>query len=186
MGATEKKQDSAITTVGDIASSRKCLLFYPEQFTKIILKTMQNTRIGCAGVVDADGNLVGMLTEREILRRIFALVADSTINHANIGKHIDDMIVHDVMIPTPKVLDADTDIEQALETMTELGFRFMPVVNSHNRRKPIGLVDEREVAIHVKNRLDRIKCEAADKEQLLYGLLREPYGVGVCCQTKSN
>lgn len=178
MGATEKKQDREISTVGDIAASRKCLLFYPEQFIKIILKTMQNTRTGCAGVIDNGGNLVGMLTEREILRRIFALVVDPTINHANVGKHIDDMTVYDVMIAAPKVLTADTDIEQALETMTELGFRFMPVVNRHNSRKPIGLVDEREVAIYVKNRLDRIKREAAEKEQLLYGLFREPYGAG--------
>lgn len=179
MGATEKKKQGVdISTVGDIAASRKCLLFYPEQFIKIILKTMQNTRTGCAGVIDDDGHLVGMLTEREILRRIFALVADPTINHANIGKHIDDMTVYDVMIVEPKVLNADTDIEQALETMTDLGFRFMPVVNSHDRKKPIGLVDEREVAIHVKNRLDRIKREAAEKEQLLYGLFREPYGAG--------
>lgn len=60
--------------------------------------------------------------------------------------------------------------------MTALGFRFMPVVSSRDSKKPLGLVDEREVAIHVKNRLDRVKREAAEKEQLLYGLFREPYG----------
>ena len=176
MGATERKKDREISTVGDIAASRKCLLFYPDQFIKIILKAMQHTRTGCAGVVDDSGDLIGMLTEREILRRIFALLADPTINHANIGKHIDDMTVYDVMITDAKVLEADTDIEQALETMTALGFRFMPVVSSRNSKRPVGLVDEREVAIHVKNRLDRIKREAAEKEQLLYGLFREPYG----------
>lgn len=178
MRATEKRQDREIATVGDIAASRKCLLFYPEQFVKIILKTMQNTRTGCASVIDDAGNLIGMLTEREILRHIFALLSDPTINHANIGKYIDDMTVHDVMIAGPEILDADTDIEDALEIMTDLGFRFMPIVTRYDRRKPIGLVDEREVAIHVKNRLDRIKREAADKEQLLYGLFREPYGAG--------
>lgn len=178
MGATEKKQDREISTVGDIAASRKCLLFYPEQFIKIILKTMQNTRTGCAGVIDDNGHLVGMLTEREILRRIFALVVDPTINHANIGKHIDDMTVYDVMIPAPKTLNMDTDIEEALQIMTELGFRFMPVVSRHDKHELVGLVDEREVAIHVKNRLGRIKQEAAEKEQLLYGLFREPYGAG--------
>lgn len=178
MGATEKKQDREISTVGDIAASRKCLLFYPEQFIKIILKTMQNTRTGCAGVIDDAGNLIGMLTEREILRHIFALLNDPAINHANIGNYIDDMTVHDVMIANSEILDADTDIEDALEAMTALGFRFMPVVTRYDRRKPIGLIDEREVAIHVKSRLDRIKREAAEKEQLFYGLFREPYGAG--------
>lgn len=182
MRATEKKQDREISTVGDIVGSRKCLLFYPEQFIKIILKTMQNTRTGCAGVIDDGGNLVGMLTEREILRRIFALVADPTINHANIGKHIDDMTVYDVMIPAPKVLDADTDIEQALEIMTDLGFRFMPVVTRHDKRKPIGLIDEREIAIYVKNRLDKVKEDAEKKRSLLSYFFYEPYGRGFSAQ----
>lgn len=178
MGASEQKQDRSISTVGDIAASRKCLIFYPEQFIKIILKTMQTTRTGCAAVLDDDGRLVGMLTEREILRRIFTLVADPTINHANIGKHIDDMTVRDVMIASPHVLADDTDIEQALEVMTDLGFRFMPVVSRTDPTKAVGLMDEREVAIHVKNRLDQVKREAAEKEYLLNGLFREPYGAG--------
>lgn len=179
MGATEKNiQVREISQVRDIAANRHCLRFYPDQFIKLILKTMQNTRAGCACVVDDDGRLVGLLTEREILRRVFAILNDPTINHANIGKHIDDMTVQDLMIPAPRSLDADTDIEQALEIMTDLGFRYMPVVSRFDRTKPIGLVDEREVAIHVKNRLDRIKQEAAAKEQLLHGLIREPYGAG--------
>ncbi len=176
MRATEeKKAKGEISTVGDIAATRKCLSFHPDQFIKIILTAMQNARTGCAGVVDDSGNLVGMLTEREILSRIFEMVDDPTINRRNIGKHVDDMTVRNVMIANPKTLKADTDIEDALEVMTKLGFRFMPVV-SYDGRKLAGLVDEREVAIHVKNRLDRIKREAAEKEAIFCSLFREPYG----------
>ncbi len=177
MRATEEKKiKGEISTAGDIAAARKCLSFHPDQFIKIILAAMQRARTGCAGVVDEHGNLVGILTEREILRRIFEMVADPTINRNNIGKHVDDMTVRDIMITNPKTLKDDTDIEEALEIMTKFGFRFMPVVSHTDRRKLVGLVDEREIAIHVKNRLDRIKREAAEKEAIFNSLFREPYG----------
>jgi CBS domain-containing protein len=167
-----------ISTVGSIAALRKCLYFQPDQFIKIILATMQHSRTGCAGVINDKGHLVGMLTEREILRHIFAMVADPTIRRGNIGKNVDDMTVRDVMIEKPRTLCEDTDIEEALAIMTELGYRFMPVVSRRDKRRIIGLVDEREVAIHVKNRLDRVKREAAEKEMIFQSLLREPYGTG--------
>lgn len=139
---------------------------------------MQAARTDCAGVVDSERNLIGMLTEREILRHIFAMLTDPTISLKNIGKHVDDMTVQEVMIKDPRVLKDDTDIEDALETMTELGFRFMPVVSRHDGRRLVGFVDEREVAIHVKNRLDRIKREAAEAKAVLLSFFREPYGAG--------
>lgn len=177
------EQTGEVSTVGDIAATRKYLVFHPDQFIKIILATMQRAQIGCAAVVDDKGRLFGMLTEREILRRIFAMVADPTISHANLGKHIEDMRVYDVMIPDPVTLGKDTDIEDALARMTTLGFRFMPVVDEQTK-KLIGLVDEREVAVHVKNRLDRVKREAAEKEAMLHHLFREPYGIGYGLQTQ--
>jgi CBS domain-containing protein len=167
-----------INTVGDIAATRKCLSFQPDQFIKLILIAMQQARTGCAGVTDGQGNLVGMLTERDILRRIFAMVADPTINRSNIGKYVDDMTVRDVMVVEPQALPENMDIEDALEIMTTYGYRFMPVVDRRDGRKLTGLVDEREVAIHVKNRLDRIKREAAEKENIFRAFLREPYGAG--------
>jgi CBS domain-containing protein len=185
MEATEKsKQDREISTVGDIAATRASLTFYPEQFIKTIFAIMQHSRNACASVIDDDGNLIGMLTEREILKRIFTLVSDSTINPANIGKYLDDMTVRDMMIGSPHVLDEDTDIEMGLEIMSRLGLRFMPVVSHHDQKKPIGLIDEREIAIHVKNRLDRLKRETAEKEAILNHLFHEPYGAGYLPQTQ--
>lgn len=176
MGSVEQSTENPeIQNVGDILAGRKHLFFHPEQFIKLILKTMQKNNAGCATVIDDNGTMIGMLTEREILRTIFALVADPTLHQANLGKYIDDMMVRDVMIPDPKTLTDDTDIETALEIMTGLGFRFMPVIDGDNGHVA-GLIDERELAIHVKNRLDRIKQEAKEKDFLLKGLLSEPYG----------
>lgn len=174
----ESNRTEDIATVGDIAAARKCLLFYPEEYIKIILRAMQNNRTGCAGVIDDQGALIGLLTERHILRRIFSLLSDPTINQANIGKYIDDMRVMDVMISHPETLDSDTDIEDALQFMTELGFRYMPVVSPYNKQVALGFVDEREVAIHVAHRLERLRREATEKDRVFQQLLREPYGPG--------
>ena len=179
MGTTDVSvYDEDTATVGDIAAARKCLLFYPEEYVKIILRTMQHNRVGCAGVIDDQGALIGLLTEREILRRLFALTSDPTLNPANIGKYIDDMRVMDVMISHPETLDSDTDIEDALQLMTDMGFRYMPVVSRFNRKLALGFVDEREVAIHVAHRLERLRREAAQKEMVFQQLWREPYGSG--------
>jgi CBS domain-containing protein len=172
-----------VNTIGDIAASRNCLSFQPDQFVKLILKAMQSSRTGSAGVVDDDGNLVGMLTEREILRRVFAMIDDRTIDHSKLGKYIDDMIVRDVMISNPRILSDNVDIEDALEIMTRLGFRYMPVVSRFDGRKLLGVVDEREVAIHVKNRLDQVKEDVEKKSSLLSYFFREPYGTGYSVST---
>lgn len=167
-----------INTVGHIAAGRKCLLFHPEQFVKMILKTMQKSGSGAAGVINEKGQLIGLLTEREILRRIFALLTDRSIYPTNIGKYIDDMTVADVMIPKPRTIPDNTDIEDALDLMTDLGFRYMPVVSRFDPNRAVGVIDEREVAIHVKNRLDRLKGESRKKDSLLSHLFSEPYGLG--------
>lgn len=182
MQTTAQFYNKQINTVGHIAASRNCLSFQPDQHVKIILRAMQNSRTGSAGVVDEKGNLVGLLTEREILRRIFAMINDSTIDNSKLGRYVDDMIVDDVMIPNPKTLKDDMDIENALEAMTRLGFRYMPVVSRFDGMRLLGVVDEREVAIHVKNRLDQVKEDAEKKGSLLSYFFHEPYGTGFAAQ----
>jgi CBS domain-containing protein len=112
------------------------------------------------------------------LRRIFALLSDPTINQANIGKYIDDMRVMDVMISHPETLNDNVDIEEALQYMVDLGFRYMPVVSHFNEKIAMGFVDEREVALHVAHHLERIRREAEQKDMVFQQLLREPYGIG--------
>lgn len=176
MAITNQASQGEINTVGDITAMRNCLSFQKGQFVKLILKAMRHSRTGTAGIVDERGNLLGLLTEREILRRIFAMISDNTINQSKIGRYIDDMVVEDVMISQPQILTANTDIEDALEIMTKLGFRYMPVIASDNNNRLMGIVDEREVAIHVKNRLERLKEESRRQESLLGYLFHEPYG----------
>lgn len=173
MQATQQFQ-----TVGDIARSRRCLTFLPEQFIRVILPAMQRNGAGAAGVVDEEGELIGLLTEREILRRVFAMATDPLINPGNLGKHIDDLTVAGVMAPQPVTLFEDADIEEALGTMVKQGFRFMPVVSRADPRHLVGIADERELALLVQNRLRDLKRSEAESRSLLAYLFREPYGAG--------
>lgn len=183
MRETEKNiQAKSINTVGDIMADRKCLTFHKDQYIKIILAAMQKARTGCAAVVDDTGALAGLLTERHVLRHIFRLVTDPTISRANVGKYLEDMKVEDVMIARPATLDSAMDIEDALDRMTELGFRYMPVVNQRTRAL-MGVADERELAIHVKNRLAHVRREKAQKDAVISYLFHEPYGAGYTLHT---
>lgn len=178
---TAKPNDHSIyhDTVGQILSGRKLMTFFPDQYVKTILVTLRAASVGCAGVVDDKGVFVGILTEQEILRRIFSMLIDPTINQKNIGKYVDDMTVRDVMIRNPETLPDNTKLETALEIITSRGLRFMPVVCHENPEKLLGIIDERELAIETKRKLDKIRNEATQKEAVFCSLLYEPYGIGM-------
>lgn len=176
--ATSPETPPVAETVGSVETSNLCLTFQPDQAIKIILNAMQATRVGAAGVIDAQSNLVGILTEREILRHVFAMLEDPAIDLANLSQHVSDLRVRDVMTPQPEVLDDTMEAEAALTVMTKLGYRYMPIVSHENPKKMLGIADQRELARHVGSRLADARSEMAAKDTLLVHMLSEPYGLG--------
>lgn len=173
-----KNDQREFKTVGDLVLSRRCMTFYPDEFVNIILPALQTGASSAAGVVDDEGNLIGLLTERHILRHIFLKVLDPTINPANLRKYLEDMTVEEAMIPTPETLDESICLEDAVGMMVRRGYRFMPVVSRADRNHLLGIVDEREIALHLKNRLLEAKKTAEETQSILSFMLREPYGAG--------
>jgi CBS domain-containing protein len=176
------KAKEKFVTVGDLAQSRRCLTFLPEQFVRVILPAMQQNGAGAAGVLDEEGSLVGLLTERALLKRVFRMATDPLINPANLGKYIDDMTVAEVMVPRPECLADDMDIEEALGRMSLRGFRFMPVVTRADPGQLVGIADERELALLVQSRLREVRRSEAESRSLLSYLFHEPYGTGYSAQ----
>lgn len=166
-------------TVGDLALSRRCMTFHPDEFVNVILPVLQTSAAGAAGVVDDEGSLVGLLTERHILRHVFLKVFDPTINPANLRKYLEDMTVEEAMIPAPETLDESIGMEDAVGMMVRRGYRFMPVVSRTDKRHLLGIVDEREIALHLKNQLQEVKKTAEETQSILSFMLREPYGAGM-------
>lgn len=178
--ATQRKEinQRKFETVSDIALSRRRLTFRPQENLRTILPLMLSSDGGAAGVIDDDDELIGLLTEKEVLRRIYRAIDDPAIHPHNVGRYIDAMSVEDAMIVSPETLTDNIDIEDALGMMVRRGFRYMPVVSRYDRGELIGVVSERELAIHVRHRLwDAKKSDEANRSLITY-FLSEPYGSG--------
>jgi CBS domain-containing protein len=83
-------------------------------------------------VVTEDGYLIGILTERDIVKAV-AEGIDTELTH-----------VRDYMTPTPVAVNPDTSVEEAAQTMLEHGFRHLPVVDGERELK--GIVSIRDLA----------------------------------------
>ncbi len=71
--------------------------------------------VGCLGVV-ADRALVGIITERDLVRALAA------------GADPETELVADWMAEAPDVFPPDTDVEEAGRWLLEVGYRHMPVM----------------------------------------------------------
>lgn len=95
---------------------------------------MQEHRIGCVLVTEA-GRLVGIFTERDVLRQV-------------VGSDIADTApVSDLMTPGPETLTPDTAIAFALNKMSLGGFRHVPIVDDRNT--PVGIVSVKDIVEYV-------------------------------------
>lgn len=78
---------------------------------------------GCLGVIDAHGDLVGIITDGDIRRHL----SDGVLPHR----------VEEVMTPDPKTIAPDALVASALEMLNSAGITALMVVED---RKPVGIV----------------------------------------------
>lgn len=96
-----------------------------------IIKMVANRRAAVV-IVDDEGHLIGIFTERDVLTRV-----DSQ------GRDPQQTLVGEVMTPQPEVLAADDPICYAINRMHTAGYRSMPLVDAEHR--PIGIVTVNDV-----------------------------------------
>ena len=133
----KKKGDTVITVAPN------CLVSKAAQ-------TLHEKRIGAALVQDAAGNIVGILSERDIVRGV-ALKQEACL----------DMTVSELMTH-PLVTCAPTDsIEQIMELMTERRVRHLPVMDDGDL---IGIISIGDV---VKQRISEIEHESRALKQYI-------------------
>ncbi len=165
-------------TVGDVVRKRSCLRFYPKDKVTDIIKAMHGHHLGAAAVVEPTGRFVGLITEREILRRLFGMLPETAEQErfAEENKELGDLTAWDIMIASPVCLYEDTSIEEALDQITLHGYRYMPVVEAGDRGRLCGIVGERELFSYAQARARR---ELDAKDSLLsYLMHHELYGIG--------
>lgn len=92
-----------------------------------VIRKLTEERQGAVCVVDANGRLVGIFSERDVMTRVVA--KDLDVNKTRVG---------DVMTAEPEALTPDHKICYALNRMSVRGFRNVPIVDGAGR--PVGIV----------------------------------------------
>ncbi len=102
---------------------------------------MTSANIGAVVIVDDDENLTGILTERDITRRL-------------VGKGLDPKttLIKDVMTKDPETLSPDDAAGDALELMQTRHFRHLPVVEDG---KCVAMVSIRDLYKAAKSALEK-------------------------------
>ena len=108
----------------------------------------------CAAVVitDEDGKLIGIVTERDLTRRV---VADDRDPKST--------ILGDIMSKDPDTLSPGDSALDALELMRVRGYRHLPVVDQD---RVIGMVSVRDLYAAVKESLEK---DIQETEALVFG-----------------
>ena len=95
-----------------------------------VAEAMAKGRFGSSVVVDGDGRLAGILTERDVLR---AAASGADLTAATAAEW---------MTADPTTAATDMDIADAAEVMGTRGFRHLPVVVDG---RVVGIVSQRDV-----------------------------------------
>lgn len=91
-------------------------------------RRMMADDVGSLAVVD-DRDLVGILTERDVLRTVAEGVANETTK------------VSEVMTPDPDSLSPEVSVKDAAEWMMAAGYRHLPVIDDGNLIGMISIKD---------------------------------------------
>ncbi|HYM77887.1 MAG TPA: CBS domain-containing protein [Candidatus Dormibacteraeota bacterium] len=101
---------------------------------------MMEHNVGAVPVL-RNGDLTGILSERDIMNRVVA-----------VGRTPGTTAVSEVMTANPRAVAADESIEECLFIMREFGFRHLPIVDGKELK---GIVSLRDVLMHQAAELER-------------------------------
>ncbi|HSY90660.1 MAG TPA: CBS domain-containing protein [Candidatus Binatus sp.] len=133
-------------TLRDLVKDRKV---YSVEATRTVLEAarfMMEHNIGAVPVL-RNGDLAGILSERDIMNRVVA-----------VGRTPGTTAVSEVMTANPRAVAADETIEECLFIMREFGFRHLPIVEGKDLK---GLVSLRDVLMQHAAELESQQHKAA-------------------------
>ncbi|WP_299949049.1 CBS domain-containing protein [uncultured Ruegeria sp.] len=124
----------------------------PNDTIHSVVDILREKRIGAVVVTDQNGTLQGILSERDIVRRM-AETPGQTLPQS----------VADLMTTQVKTCSPDDYLNDVLKTMTEGRFRHMPVLSDGNLQGVITIGD----VVHF--RLKELEYEALRMKQMIVG-----------------
>ncbi|KAF0243678.1 MAG: putative signal transduction [Planctomycetota bacterium] len=146
-------------SVGELVKGRKTVIAKPGDSVLALCKRLRAANVGAAPVVK-DGVLVGIFTERDLLKRVVAA-----------GKNAKTLAVSKVMTKNPVTAIPRLTVLEGLGVMREHQCRHLPLVEDG---KLLGIVSQRDI-IHAILAMKEEEIE--DLKQTLDLLPIEP-GVG--------
>ena len=123
----------------------KIVTVKPEATVIEACRVFNEERIGAAPVVDADGRLLGMISERDVVRAI------ALHGHLCLDKTVESLMTRDLVTARP-----DESIDDVMSKMTDRRCRHLPVLRSD---KMVGLISIGDV---VKMRIALTEMEAQE------------------------
>jgi len=135
-----------MTTLRELVKDRR---LYSVDANRTVLEAaryMMEHNVGAVPVL-RDGNLTGILSERDIMNRVVA-----------VGRTPGTTAVSEVMTANPRAVAADESIEECLFIMREFGFRHLPIVDGKELK---GLVSLRDVLMHQAAEIEKQTRRAA-------------------------
>lgn len=124
----------------------------PDATVSDAVSLLKAHRIGAVLVLGADNGLVGILSERDVVRKL-----------GDASAHVLSLPVSDLMTANPVTCRLDERLVEMMHRMTEGRFRHLPVVD-HD--KLVGMITIGDV---VKHRLLELEYEALKMKQMIVG-----------------
>lgn len=143
--------------VPDIVHEQALYFLEPENSVADAVALMSEQHIGAVMVVRS-GGLVGIFTERDVVTRV-----------VHPGRDPQRTPLGEVMTEKPKTIAPRTTAGEALELMSRLGCRHLPVVDDH---EIVGMVSVRDLFGAVREELE---TDLKQRDALLFDT---GYGVG--------
>jgi len=116
------------TPISDLPLRDPILVCYTSSVADAV-RNMNDHHTGCV-LVEKDGKLIGIFTERDVLTKDFFRADSHTVP------------VESVMTPNPETLEPEDSIAFALNKMSVGGYRHIPIVDG---AKPVGVLSVRDV-----------------------------------------
>jgi CBS domain-containing protein len=129
-----------MATLRDLVKDRKVYSIDAARTVLEAARYMMERNVGALPVL-RNGELVGILSERDIMNRVVA-----------VGRTPGTTAVSEVMTANPRAVLADESIEECLFIMREFGFRHLPIVDGRELK---GLVSLRDVLMHQAAEMER-------------------------------
>ena len=143
--------------IPDVVNEQELTLLGERTSVREAVELMARRHIG-AVMIASDDKLIGIFTERDLLKRVVAPGLDPAR-----------VVLGEVMTRNPDTLTPDDEVHNALDLMSRRGYRHLPVVDGG---KVVGMVSVRDLSAAVMHELED---EIHDRDAFIHGT---GYGLG--------